>query len=144
MIRPNPRETWGLVNTGEGTGWVSLAYLARRPGQWYGRMPAIAACFGTEPFWTLRATPPGADMPSELSLSRLDGITQVFMVTGRAGSATRRDRHAILAEGATLRLSLSACGDGMSDRTYGIDADLMIGADELLMLSGCCTLSADP
>ena len=33
VIRPNERLTWGLVNVGERTGWVSLLYLERRPHQ---------------------------------------------------------------------------------------------------------------
>jgi hypothetical protein len=41
---------------GERPGWVSLRYLARRPGQWDGAFPESRACYGTEPFWSLRAT----------------------------------------------------------------------------------------
>ncbi len=53
VVRPNPRETWGLVNYGEATGWVSLSFLTRRPGQWLGHVPEVRSCFGTEPFWSL-------------------------------------------------------------------------------------------
>ena len=36
VVRPDSRHGWGLVNTGEGSGWASLAFLVRRPGQWLG------------------------------------------------------------------------------------------------------------
>ncbi|MEP2426619.1 MAG: SH3 domain-containing protein, partial [Tateyamaria sp.] len=36
VIRPDDHHGWGLVNSGEGRGWVSLRYLTRQPGQWAG------------------------------------------------------------------------------------------------------------
>ncbi|MEM7487835.1 MAG: peptide-binding protein [Pseudomonadota bacterium] len=135
VIRPDDQQGWGLVNLGEGTGWVSLRFLARRPGQWQGAFPPLAACFGTEPFWTLR----------------LDGDAVTFAtpedeaagtVTARLGSSARRDRHGLRARIGERPLSsivaARACSDGMSDRAYGLAFDALLG-DEVL--SGCCTLA---
>lgn len=135
VIRPNDRESWGLVNVGERTGWVLLRYMARRPGQWQGAFPALASCFGTEPFWSLN----------------IDGMTATYSTPGEAlagdvsarlASSARRDRHGLMARFGPRTMSAivssRACGDGMSDRAYGIAVDAILG-DEVL--SGCCSLS---
>ena len=44
---------WGLVNSGEGAGWVALRFLQRQAGQDHGQFPPVAACSGTEPFWSM-------------------------------------------------------------------------------------------
>ena len=140
VIRPDAGHGWGLVNTGEGTGWVSLHYLARRPGQWSGAFPPLARCFGTEPFWTL-------DMGrGDAAAWLVPGGTVPGRITGRLGSLTRRDRHGLTA---TLRdgrdiaavISWRACSDGMSDRAYGLGFDAILGG---VLHSGCCSLSDGP
>ncbi len=60
---------WGRVNVDEGSGWVSLRYLARQPDQ--PPVPDRLTCFGTEPFWSLArdgdaaryVTPDGPEAP---------------------------------------------------------------------------------
>ena len=140
VIRPNERLTWGLVNAGERAGWVSLRYLARRPGQWDGAFPEIAACFGTEPFWSVVRS---GDAITFLTPDGSDSMT----VTARSGSANRRDRFHMIAEGASgtvaAILRTEACSDGMSDRAFGVSVDLLLGVGpEARQLSGCCTLVA--
>jgi uncharacterized membrane protein len=140
VIRPNERLTWGLVNAGERTGWVSLRYLQRRPGQWDGAFPEVAACFGTEPFWSL------ARDGDALTFSTPEG-SEVFAITTRSGSQNRRDSFHMIAEGpggpAVAILQTEACSDGMSDRVFGISLQLLLGlGPEARQLSGCCTLSA--
>jgi hypothetical protein len=136
VIRPDADGAWGLVNHGEGTAWASLAFLARRPGQWLGAFPRVSACFGTEPFWTLTADPGGA-----LGWATPEGTAE-GRETARLGSAARRDRHALLGRidgrEVTAVIAAQACGDGMSDREYGLAVDLVRGDD---LLSGCCTLA---
>ena len=85
VIRPNADESWGLVNTAEGTGWTSLAFLERRPGQWNGAFPRIARCLGTEPFWSLSLDEDAVTLstPQETAEGR---------VALRSGAAARRDR----------------------------------------------------
>nr|WP_281494163.1 SH3 domain-containing protein [Jannaschia sp. S6380] len=134
VLRTTPDERWGLVNRDGGMGWVSMRYLDRGPGQWAGAFPEIRACFGTEPFWSLRldgdviewSTPEGA----------ADGT-----VIARLGATARRDRHGLVATidrmPMTGILSARACSDGMSDAEWGLALDAVLGAE---VLSGCCTL----
>ncbi|TFL17573.1 SH3 domain-containing protein [Jannaschia formosa] len=136
VVRPNERQDWGLVNTAGGTGWVSLAFLERHPGQWDGAFPMLARCFGTEPFWNLAIDGDAATFSTpEMSL---DGS-----VVARLGSPNRRDRHGLrvaLPEGRWIEgvISSEACNDGMSDRAYGLAFDAL---REETVLSGCCSLS---
>lgn len=47
---------WGRVNSGEGSGWVSMRYMAYRTDVWHeGALPDGFSCFGTEPFWSLKS-----------------------------------------------------------------------------------------
>lgn len=149
VIRANDDGTWGLVNTGERSGWASLNFLSRQDGQ-SGRMPAIRQCFGTEPFWTLDHE--GA----ELRLSTIEGPTLDGLVSGRFTSQSRTDRFVyrgyLRSQDAgpleiVLSLRLEACNDGMSDRDYGIDVDMLVtdgdaddGLRKPFLYSGCCSI----
>lgn len=144
VISPNSRHSWGLINSGEETGWVSLAYLVRQPRQWLGSFPDVRACYGTEPFWSLGRDGQGALTWDEPGLSTSGTETQTW------SSGNRRDRHAFSGrfDGTGPRevfavLSLQSCRDGMSDRLFGISVDLLIGDLEgAEMLSGCCSLQS--
>jgi uncharacterized membrane protein len=140
VIRANDRLTWGLVNAGERTGWVSLRYLARRPGQWDGAFPEVASCFGTEPFWNLRRD------GDAITFSTPDS-SSAYTITARSGSQNRRDSFHMIAEGAeggaVAILQTEACSDGMSDREFGISVQLLLGLEPgARQLSGCCTRAA--
>jgi uncharacterized membrane protein len=140
VIRPNDRQTWGVVNAGERSGWVSLRYLERRPGQWDGAYPEVAACFGTEPFWTLRRD---GEALTYITPETSESLT----IVARAGSLNRRDSFHMIAEGdggpAVALLRTETCSDGMSDREFGISVQLLLGLGvETRQLSGCCTLAA--
>ena len=139
VVRPNDRQTWGLVNAGERPGWVSLRYLQRRPGQWDGAFPEVASCFGTEPFWNLLRE------GDALTFTTPD-TSEKYTITARSGAENRRDSFHMIAEGAggptVALLQTEACSDGMSDREFGISIQLLLdlGA-EARQLSGCCTLA---
>jgi uncharacterized membrane protein len=142
VIRPNDRQTWGLVNEGDRPGWVALGFMTRRPGQWDGAFPEVASCFGTEPFWTLVRDGDG------LSFNAPDGTQDSFAIIARAGSENRRDSFHMIAEGvggpAVAMLATEACSDGMSDREFGISVQLLLGLGAVArQLSGCCTRSAE-
>lgn len=141
VIRPNDRETWGQVNLGEGSGWVSLRFMKRQPGQWFGSVPAIRRCFGTEPFWQLSiadgqastfATPDGQQPVKVLSVLPSQNNPGHSAFLGKMGTSDL-----------ALTLRHGQCSDGMSDRAYGIEVDLLLrsagGAGTLF--SGCCSLS---
>lgn len=126
---------WGRVNLPEGPGWVSMRYLSRRPGQWAGAFPPVAACFGTEPFWRL-------ELEGEAATWSVPGGEVRGQVEGRLSSAARRDRYGLvlaLGEGRLAGvIAARACSDGMSDRLYGLAFDAVWGDD---VFSGCCTLA---
>lgn len=130
---------WGQINTGEGSGWVSLAYLAYRTDVWEaGSLPEGFACFGTEPFWSLDAasfsTPEAQDQPITLEAVLDSGIF-------------RDPRRAIVATGAEGRFTVTAtpqaCSDGMSDRAFGLAAMVVVEAEGASpqLLTGCCSVA---
>ncbi|MGB3407129.1 MAG: peptide-binding protein [Jannaschia sp.] len=135
VIAPNDMETWGLVNVGERTGWVSLQFLVRQPGQWLGSFPQVTTCYGTEPFWSL-------DLTGNPSFSTPEGQTQATVLS-RDTAPNRRDRHGLTMwlEGQGLLQAVIAqteCSDGMSDVQWGLEITAFRTGD---MLSGCCSLS---
>jgi uncharacterized membrane protein len=140
VIRPNDRQTWGLVNAGEHPGWVALRYMTRRPGQWDGAFPEIASCFGTEPFWSLMREGDALTFSTPESSASMQ-------ITARSGSENRRDSFHMVAEEpdgtAVAILQTEACSDGMSNREFGISVQLLLGlGGTTRQLSGCCTRAA--
>lgn len=150
VIRPTDDLTWGLVNIGEATGWVSMAFLQRHPGQWDGAFPNIRQCFGTEPFWSLTFEPPRVVFSSSETEAR-EGL-----ISGMHASLARRDRFAFTGaffptdaghRDLHMFVRTETCTDGMSDREYGIAIDMLLtrptteGDDSATGLySGCCSI----
>ncbi|MFO1107429.1 MAG: SH3 domain-containing protein [Amaricoccus sp.] len=128
---------WGRINFREGTGWVSLDYLAAQPDPWAaGALPRDLRCFGTEPFWSVR------HQGDKVTLSRPgepDRTLTIDSVHGGAGTPQRvvvaRDGEA----GLTLGIAPEQCSDGMSDRGFALGAMLSEGSDA--PLKGCCTIA---
>ena len=140
VIRPDDHHGWGLINTGEGGGWVSLRFLTRQPGQWAGAMPPVAHCDGTEPFWSFEVT------GEALSYDAMAGGARDYRITQSGPAQGRRDSFHMIAEGpqgaAIAALTARACSDGMSDRAYGLAVDLLLqGNDGWQHQTGCCSLS---
>lgn len=132
---------WGQVNVDERAGWVSLRYLARDPGQGWGHMPWPLDCYGTEPFWGLFT-----DGENELVLQHMDEHTSRFLITMTTGVTGRSDRFWIRGEDghgeALLTVRRQECYDGMSDRAYGLELDVLIDhTDGPYALSGCCSIT---
>jgi uncharacterized membrane protein len=136
---------WGLVGQGEGGGWLAMEGLSRQPDQspWW-QLRAPLRCLGTEPFWSLSISaaagsgtfntpePPALDLQTQSVWPGSDWM-RTAGVTLSGGDAT-----------ATLVLTGGACSDGMSDRTYGIAATLLLSGGPIggdTPLTGCCTLS---
>lgn len=162
VIRPNEGETWGLVNSQERAGWVSLAFLSRTLEDWTAPptdavLPgikdfAVTHCFGTEPFWSLKKQ----RGDERISFSILGHDPLVGALLTRTESRNARNR---LTAGALLERQVGAsqeemlatfrgqtCSDGMSDMVYGIDVDIYFtdpetdGGQIPYMLSGCCSI----
>ncbi len=152
VIRPNPDESWAVVNTGEGHGWVSLAYLERTDGASRSAGPDIRHCFGTEPFWSLAVEPPRITYTTP-DIAPRQGLMSSFYAsrshpgrfaeTGSLFPGPWGDRNI------HLSIRLEACNDGMSDREYGIAVDMLLTQPDQAgdmsgtgLYSGCCSLSA--
>ncbi|MCQ0971086.1 SH3 domain-containing protein [Paracoccus sp. TK19116] len=134
------RGGWGRVNTGERAGWVNMRYLKYRTDVWEdGTLPDSLSCFGTEPFWSLAA----------------DGDAMVMSTSGEAerrfenatilGRGVFRDpTRAVAADGLVTTMIPQICSDGMSDRLFGLRAELVLTGDRPRLLSGCCTIQPQP
>lgn len=140
---------WGRVNLAETTGWVSMSFLARQPGQGYddwmvGLAPRALDCFGTEPFWSLALGTDGA-----LTLTDPfdgDGSARAggYVAIPRSSGAGPRGFQGWMSDnstGLTGILSYEICSDGMSEGLYGLTLDLVRQSPAQLRLdAGCCRL----
>ncbi|NVK14496.1 MAG: SH3 domain-containing protein [Rhodobacteraceae bacterium] len=141
---------WGLVNSGEQSGWASLRYLDRASSSnWHDQPDLALECFGTEPFWSLTldetvrfSTPDRPETPFALEAwepAAGHGGKSGFVAVNQNGGALSGP------EAGSLSGILTAqhCSDGMSDRTYGISIDLLQfrSAGQLHVLTGCCSLA---
>lgn len=133
---------WGEVNVGEVSGWAALRFLDEQADVWTpGKLPAGLSCFGTEPFWNLR--PEDAALVLESPEMRRDPVPLVALDTGIVGDV----RRALLAADDRTRITATitpdSCGDGMSDRAFGLGAMVVLEEEkaEPMLLSGCCSIA---
>ncbi|TBN40460.1 peptide-binding protein [Paracoccus subflavus] len=131
------RRNWGRINTGGGTGWVSMRYLSYRTDVWLpGELPPAFRCLGTEPFWDARRE--GNDLvlrsPEDQEGDRRP--VQAVLDTGVFRSPAR----VVVAQGMTLFSHPQICSDGMSDRLFGLTATLVLLGDSPRILTGCCLI----
>jgi len=129
---------WALVNLEDGTGYASLAFLARDAGPEWNTLERPLTCLGTEPFWSLAIDPDKASM--SFSTPEVPALDLPVTVTW-PGAPWARSAALALPDGIAV-LSPADCSDGMSDRSYGIAADLFLNGPDRLRLSGCCQLVA--
>lgn len=85
---------------------------------------------GTEPFWGVDIT------PGTLAFS---GVDRAELLLPNPGAAMQGEAAVIAAEGLTITLRPSTCSDGMSDRVYRLEAEVMLGAERL---KGCAETQA--
>ena len=143
MVALDATGRWGQVNTGERAGWVAMRYLDAEEGVWQaGSLPAGLACFGTEPFWSLR---PGG---GQAVFATPDGGEQTFALSAALDTGIDGDpRRALAASGAGGRLTATiapaSCSDGMSDRAYGLEIMLILEEPgDPRLFTGCCSIAA--
>lgn len=135
VMAQDPGGKWGLISLGEQSGWIALRYLRRQEAG-----HAILAdrfwCFGTEPFWSLDvtegemaafSTPEGqvSEMPSGTPTPGVNYIDRFLLEIGENTAVLRRE----------------ICGDGMSDRSFGIAIDLFGPLSGGNLFSGCCSIA---
>ncbi len=120
------QDGWARIIWGEGDGWISARYTREtlRPALPSG-LPLALDCGGTEPFWDLRLY--------RLGTVSINGGSQPITASG----ISRNNRYAYFFQTpeATGVLRAKICIDGMSDRNYGWEIDVVTGQG---MLSGCC------
>ncbi len=130
---------WGLINIAEQSGWISLKFTRRQPGQPDTGLPRALECYGTEPFWAFTVASDRSATFSEPD--RETTIEELVVVPSR----NRTDRHALFGDGGdrifTTMVGHSLCSDGMSDRIYGMSIDLLVtDAEGVNVYSGCCSV----
>jgi uncharacterized membrane protein len=85
---------------------------------------------GTEPFW-------GVDMtPGTLVFT---GVDRAELRLPNPGAVMQGDAAVIAAEGLTITLKPATCSDGMSDRVYPLEAEVLLGTE---VLKGCANSQA--
>lgn len=143
VVERSANGNWGRVNINEGSGWVSLNYMQAQGGTSYA-LTRVLSCSGTEPFWSLSVT-----QGQTAQLRTPDGAPVTYNVGLLNGVWGRPDRW-VLSGTAGGNMSLTAvarrqsCSDGMSDRHFGIDFDVVLrGANSIDAYSGCCSLVAN-
>lgn len=129
---------WALLNSGEGSGYASMRFLAREPGRAWNALQTPLTCLGTEPFWSLKIDP---QRGTTHFLTPDDQAPASQPMTGLWPAQPWAQSAAVgLADGMAV-LTGAECSDGMSDRSYGIAVDIFrtgpAGGDRL---SGCCLL----
>jgi uncharacterized membrane protein len=134
---------WGLVNTGEQSGWVNMRYLTPLDHPAWHSGDTGLTCFGTEPFWHLTSFLPSHR--AEFQTPDNGGVELV--VDAGALPATEFPRTLALpfsgAHDGMAVIRAQACNDGMSDRAFGLQVQVYFRGDRA-GLSGCCSISAAP
>ncbi len=128
---------WALVNIDESSGYASMRFLARSAEPDWTALERPLTCLGTEPFWSLEIDPAAGETrfrtpEDEAAHTAPITVTWPAMPGSRTAAVALPDGLAVLAP--------AACSDGMSDRGYGIAADLFLTGPDPAHLSGCCRL----
>lgn len=128
---------WAWINGGESGGWVSKRYLQVQTGTWEtGKLPATLSCLGTEPFWNIRFGQGSATLDSPDTEAKSYPIEHV----NDRGFGEDRMR-AVQAGALTAVIVPQQCSDGMSDRSYALQAIISLREGDRPMLAGCCSIS---
>ncbi len=128
---------WGQINSDEGTGWVSLRYMARQASNPDYALAHRIGCYGTEPFWSAEfvqgqkvqfSSPEGGYETAGAGL-----VVPASGVTGLWGMAF---------DDSVASFRREICSDGMSDRQFGLSVALYSHhAGEIALYSGCCSIT---
>lgn len=134
---------WGLLNSGEGSGWVRLSFIEIPEQPRWHEFATPMTCFGTEPFWDFTINL-GA---TEAIYTDYDSQDYPFPIDWTSGIAARP--HGTIgmgssdpANGFSAVIENQMCHDGMSDRENALRIRLFIHDNgESYGLDGCCGLS---
>ncbi|KKL14480.1 hypothetical protein LCGC14_2515220, partial [marine sediment metagenome] len=123
-----PDGAWGKINLSERSGWVAMRFLDRRAEDMaVDDTPPDLRCSGTEPFWALRL---GAD---QTIMAVAGEVTQEMPAAERIASSNQTGRFAAVTgdDAAELSGTIAAlpCTDGMSDLSFGLEAQIILQDD---------------
>lgn len=131
---------WGLIGYAGGSGWASMRYLKRQPGQDGPNLPRPLSCGGNEPFWGIEFSQHTNEFNESGAMShRLNTVWEgipdgMLPVTYGIRMAKGGDKIDAV-------ITRSRCSDGMSDYEYGFEINaLLSGTIGNRMLTGCCSL----
>lgn len=133
--------TWARVIWDEGNAWVSRRYLepVATPRMKPSEIPANMLCTGTEPFWSF-----AVENGAVARFSAMGGDPSDNPILWNGVSANHTLRLGLATADWRAFVQKKTCSDGMSDRLYGLQIDLIGTEDKPMMLSGCCQLAEPP
>lgn len=130
---------WGLVQNGDGAGWVSMRFMTRSNNASWQQGEVAMTCRGTEPFWSLnlffptnRAEFLGPDDSFEIRTTAPFMQTTYHPLTLATFVNGAREGMIVIRQG--------VCSDGMSDQVFGLETQIY-WQNEPTGLSGCCSLT---
>ncbi len=135
---------WGLVNTGERSGWVALRFLKAQAPVWKpASLPLALSCGGTEPFWSVQTVESGLVLTQPGMEERKLTLRKV-MDRGIEGEPTRGMIAGDDKGRLTAVMQPQQCSDGMSDRAYALAVTVIMDGQDSpsQMLTGCCSIAA--
>jgi uncharacterized membrane protein len=132
------QDGWALVNSGDGSGYAALRFLARTDAPDWPTLTVPMTCLGTEPFWSLEIDPARSETRFQ---TPEDEVPQVAPITAAWPGLPWSQSAAVALPDGIAVLSPAECSDGMSDQSFGIAADLFLNGPDRTRLSGCCRLA---
>ena len=135
VARSADRE-WLRIIWGETSAWVFAPYLKRQVDDGY-PIARRLNCQGNEPFWSLELT-----QNDSVTFSTIDG-DRLSSQAGQLVKANGRNDRFILggSDFVSAIVRRTTCSDGMTDRLYGMDVDVMITRGGTELYSGCCRIT---
>lgn len=132
------RAGWLRVNRSGVSGWVNGRFAQMRPGIWQDdALPAGLICHGVEPFWSLSLNEGAALFTTPQSIHHHGDARVLGPEFG-----VESPRRAILAQDLVAVIAPALCSDGMSDATFGLEVDLVLGTRaNARYLRGCCSIA---
>ena len=136
----SPDGRWARINHAEGPAWVARRFLSPQGGPGWQSGALGLQCFGTEPFWSIAFF-----LPSHRAefFTPDNGGVELVADAGALPATRVPPTLAIPFSGAHEGMAVvrpADCSDGMSDRAYGLQAQVYLrGRTE--GLSGCCRLA---
>lgn len=136
--------TWGRLNLGERSGWVSMRFMTKQDRLPWTNMSGNILCYGTEPDWGLAIHGEQKKMTFTSTFTDIDDNDFKIIESSTANQIP--GVVGIVMEGAEgsgfATITATECSDGMSDRSFGLSSSIFIRDNQKVLLgySGCCSV----